>query len=160
MANKPEEFPIFTPLDDKTVWDRLAKISNYLHNVSDIVKIDHEKIDAAKNIMYEIVERIEKRRVYFHIYHDGCEMGELNEGALMCFWILKLHPFSCNGISNNVLNAKVALCLFMNMLHYHTQKKGMKLNITGAIVKDIYYGFRFRDLSKEAIMILAESLIN
>jgi len=27
------------------------------------------------------------------------------------------------------------------------------------IVNDIYYAFRFRDLSKEAIMILAESLI-
>jgi hypothetical protein len=36
----------------------------------------------------------------------------------------------------------------------------IKLNITETIVNDIYYGFRFRDLSKEAIMILAESLIN
>jgi len=27
-------------------------------------------------------------------------------------------------------------------------------------VDDIYYAFRFRDLSKEAIMILAEGLIN
>ena len=46
-----------------------------------------------------------------------------------------------------------------NMLHYHTQKENIKLNITENIVNDIYYAFRFRDLSKEAIMILAESLI-
>jgi hypothetical protein len=87
-------------------------------------------------------------------------MGELNEGSLMCFWILKLNPFHYNGISNNILNTKIALCLFMSMLHYHTQKGKIKLNITETIVNDIYYGFRFRDLSKEAIMILAESLIN
>jgi hypothetical protein len=110
--------------------------------------------------MYEIIERIEKRRIYFHIYYNGCKMGELNEGALMCFWIIKLTPFHFNGISNNILNAKIALCLFLNVLHYHTQKEKIKLNITEKMVNDIYYAFRFRDLSKEAITILAGSLIS
>ena len=160
MANKPEEFPIFTSLNKKTIQNMLVKISNYLYNVSEILRIDHAKIDTSMDIMYEIIERIEKRRIYFHIYYDGCKMGELNEGALMCFWILKLNPFHFNGISNNILNAKIALCLFMNMLHYHTQKENIKLNVTENIVNDIYYAFRFRDISKEAIMIIAESLIN
>jgi hypothetical protein len=78
----------------------------------------------------------------------------------MCFWILKLNPFRCINIPNNIVNAKVALCLFMNTLHYHTKKEKQKLNIGESICNDIYYGFRYRDLSKEAIMILAESLIN
>jgi hypothetical protein len=160
MANKPEEFPIFTSLDKKTIQNMLLKISNYLHNVSDIIKIDHNEIDTSMDIMYEIIERIEKRRIYFHIYYNGCKMGELNEGALMCFWIIKLNPFHYNGIANNILNAKIALCLFMNMLHYHTQKEEIKLNITENIVNDIYYAFRFRDVSKESIMLIAESLIN
>ena len=159
MANKPEEFPIFTSLDKETVQIMLAKMSSYLHNISDIIKIDYRKIDTSMNTMYEIIERVEKRRVYFHIYHNGCKMGELNEGALMCFWILKLNPFHLNGIANNISNARIALCLLMNMLHYHTQKEKIKLNITENMVNDIYYAFRFRDLSKEAIMILAESLI-
>jgi hypothetical protein len=160
MANKVEEFPIFTSLDKATVQNMLAKMANYLHNISDIINIDHKKIDTSMDIMYEIIERIEKRRIYFHIYYSGCKMGELNEGALMCFWIIKLNPFQYNGISNNIVNTKIALCLFMNMLHYHTQKENIKLNITNKMVDDIYYSFRFRDLSKEAMMILAESLIN
>jgi hypothetical protein len=160
MANKIEEFPIFTSLDKITVQNMLVKMAKYLHNISDILKIDHKKIDTSMDIMYEIIERIEKRRVYFHIYYNGCKMGELNEGALMCFWIIKLNPFNYKGIANNILNAKIALCLFMNMLHYHTQKEGIELNITENMINDIYYAFRFRDLSKEAVMILAESLIN
>jgi hypothetical protein len=67
---------------------------------------------------------------------------------LMCFWILKLNPFYCINVPNNILNAKIALCLFMNMLHYHTRKENIKLNITENICNDIYYGFRYRDLSK------------
>jgi len=160
MANKTNEFPIFTPLDKTTIQNMLAKTASYLHNISDIIKVDHKKIDTSMDTMYEIIERIEKRRIYFHIYYNGCKMGELNEGALMCFWIIKLNPFHFNGISNNVLNAKIALCLFLNVLHYHTQKESIKLNITEKMVNDIYYAFRFRDLSKEAIMILAEGLIN
>jgi len=159
MANKSEEFPIFTSLDKKTIQTMLEKMSNYLYNISEIIKIDHKKIDTSMDIMYEIIERIEKRRIYFHIYYSGCKMGELNEGALMCFWIIKLTPFHINGIANNILNAKIALCLFMNMLHYHTQKENIKLDITENIVNDIYYAFRFRDLSKEAVMLLAEGLI-
>ncbi|MCL1910634.1 MAG: hypothetical protein FWG13_00300 [Leptospirales bacterium] len=160
MANKPEEFPTFTPLDKHTIESMLGKIADYLHNISDIIKINHTMIDTSMDIMYEIIERIEKRRIYFHIYYDRCKMGELNEGSLMCFWILKLNPFHGNGIANNILNTKIALCLFMNMLHYHAKKENKKLSITKNMLNDIFYAFRFRDLSKEAIMILAESLIN
>ena len=127
MANKIDEFPIFTPLDKITVQNMLAKIASYLHNISDIIKINHNKIDTSMDTMYEIIERIEKRRIYFHIYYNGCKMGELNEGALMCFWIVKLNPFHYNDIPNNILNAKIALCLFLNVLHYHTQKENKKL---------------------------------
>ena len=160
MANKTEEFPVFTSLDKTTIQNMLCKIVNYLQNISDIIKIDYQKIETSMDVIYEIIERIEKRRIYFHIYYNGCKMGELNEGALMCFWILKLTPFKFNGIPNNILNAKVALCLFMNMIHYHTQKENINFSITESMLNDIYYAFRFRDLSKEAIMILAESFVN
>jgi hypothetical protein len=61
--------------------------------------------------MLEIIERVEKRRVYFHVFYDGCKMGELNEGALFCYWILKLQPFFYTGMDSNMLNAKISLCL-------------------------------------------------
>jgi len=160
MASRVEEFPIFTTPDKATVQNMLAKMANYLHNISDIIRIDYRKIDTSMSVIYETVERIEKRRIYFHVFYEGCKMGELNEGALMCFWILKLIPFHLDGIPNNVLNAKIALCLFMNVLHYQAQKGKGKLDMTQSMVDDIYYAFRFRDLSKEAIMILAESLTN
>ena len=159
MRNKIEDFPVFTDLDDQTIQNMLAKMNGYLSNVSDILKIDTHKLDVSMEIMCEIVERIEKRRIYFHVFYDHCKMGELNEGALMCFWILKLTPFHHNGIPSNILNAKIALCLLMNVLHYHALKKGMALSLSQNVMDNIYYAFRFRDLSKEAIMILAERLL-
>jgi len=65
------------------------------------------------------------RRVYFHIYHP-IEMDELNEGALICFWILKLMPFKHEKISTALLNTKIAYTLFINMLFYSSRKNKEK----------------------------------
>ncbi|GHV70266.1 hypothetical protein AGMMS49928_17380 [Spirochaetia bacterium] len=157
MANKPEEFPLFTKLDNSAITGLLGKFNQYLAGFSSSTGI--AGIATFENTLLEIFERIEKRRVYFHIFYDGCKMGELNEGALMCFWIVKLCPFVCSGIPSDVLNAKIALFLFNSVLSFIAKKSNKKVLITSQIIKDLYYSFRFRDISKESIMLLAESLV-
>jgi hypothetical protein len=156
MANTPEEFPTFTKLDKRQATLLCAKFTFYLKDFEINHGLAGIKLDSS--VMMEVCERIEKRRIYFHIFY-GCKMGELNEGSLMCFWIIKLMPFSYKDMSANELNAKIALYLLNNMLLYHAKKTGKKVNISEAINRDLYYSFRFRDISKEAIMALAESMI-
>ena len=116
-------------------------------------------ITAHEGTMIEIFDRIEKRRVYFHIFYNGCKMGELNEGALMCFWIVKLCPFACPTIPADILNAKIALFLFNRVLSFVAEKSNKRLCITEQTIKDMYYSFRFRDISKESLMLLAGSMV-
>jgi len=68
-------------------------------------------------------------------------------------------PFSHPDIPANELNAKIALHLFYSMLIYTARKNGKKVNFTDSLNSGLFYSFRFRDLSKEAIMALAESMI-
>ena len=157
MANTPEEFPVFTKLHKRQTTLLYSKIKVYLKDFE--IYFGIFDIETSNPAILEIYERIEKRRIYFHIFYDGCKMGELNEGSLMCFWILKLMPFSHREIPANELNAKIALYLLNNMLIYHAKKSNKKVNISDSLIKDLYYSFRFRDMSKEAIMALAESLI-
>jgi len=154
MANKPEEFHKFTPLDPETVKRLMAKISQYLDNVRAVLEIDDLMAD--QEALYEIVTRVEMRRVYFYIYHP-VDMGELNEGALLCFWILKLMPFRHKTMPNTELNVKIAYTLFKNMLFYVAAKTKRKVNIKSKLMDNTIYAFQYRDLSKEAIMALAES---
>jgi len=109
MANIPEEFPVFSKLDYRQLTTLCAKIKFYLKDFEFIYGITDIYPDPS--VLIEICDRIEKRRVYFHVYYNSCKMGELNEGALICFWILKLMPFSHINISANELNAKIALLL-------------------------------------------------
>jgi hypothetical protein len=108
MPNKPEDFPVFTPIS----------------------------LEMAKSM-------VEK----------------LNEVSLLCFWILKLHPFFSDKIQSDILNAKIAVYLFLTAASYTARSGNKHINTADRLVENLYYAFRFRDLSKEAIMALAESLI-
>ena len=157
MAYTPDDFPIFSHID-KNIIDRMAaKIIKLLKNISSVLGIDSTEIIKADDVLIEIIERVEKRRVYFHIFYNGCEMGELNEGALLCFWITKLHPFYHPKINSNILNAKIAICLFTNAIYYHSEKTRKDHGIPEHFIKDLYYSLKYRDISKEALMLLAES---
>jgi hypothetical protein len=157
MANKPHEFPKFSPLDEETITVLLSKFNRYISNFISRSGISDLKVQ--DTILYDIFERIEKRRIYFHIFYNGCQMGELNEGALFCFWILKLTPFTSSKISTSVLNVRIALSVFFSVLFYIAKTNGKKVNSTRQIMNDLFYAFCYRDLSKEAIMAIAESII-
>jgi len=157
MANKPEEFPIFTKLDNSMARDLLVKLNLYLNNFTQSTGI--ENIFIHEDTLLEIFDRIEKRRIYFHIFYNGCKMGELNEGALMCFWIVKLCPFTCSKVPSDILNAKIALFLFNKVLSLVASKLHKQVCITERTVKDLFYSFRFRDISKESIMLLTGSMV-
>ena len=132
MACKPSDFPIFTQIEKSTVDTLLGKIKKYLLDFSETMGISG--ISASKPVMLQIFDRVEKRRVYFHIFYKGCDMGELNEGALMCFWIVKLQPFFAN--NNNIpspdLNSKIALYLFNKTLLAVAAATNKKSGLTDA----------------------------
>ncbi|MFP3041984.1 hypothetical protein LQZ19_09200 [Treponema primitia] len=158
-ASRPEDFPIFGSLGRDAIERMQKTMERLLGNLATVLQFDTTKIIMSKPAIFEMIERVEKRRVYFHVFYDGDKMGELNEGSLLCYWILKLHPFSCPGTESDILNAKIALCLFTNTIYCYlqdTHKK--KAEISGKFVKDIYYSFRYRELTKESIMMLAASL--
>jgi len=159
-SNKPEDFPIFLQPDVSEMEKMLQDMAKFLESILPVIGIENvNEIDIDRETMYKIFTRIEKRRVYFHIYYDGLKMGELNEAALTCFWILKLMPFKHNTISNTTLNVKIAFSLFMNVITYVADQMKRKINDDPALMTNLLYAFQYRDLSKEALMAIAESFL-
>jgi hypothetical protein len=158
-ASRPEDFPVFGSLGAEAVAHIFKILQEHLGGLSKMLNMDTTKIIISEPAFYEVIERVEKRRVYFYVFYDGCKLGELNEAALLCYWILKLHPFSCPGMDSNVLNAKISLCLFTStVVGYLKKNYGKTATLSSQFLKDVYYSFRFRELSKEAIMLLFGSL--
>jgi len=133
------------------------------------------EIGVCEDVVTRIIDQVRKRHLYFRIYHHINDLNELKEAALYSFWILKLQPFfwrkKNDDKANYELNAKAALLFFTSGIKLyadkktkHSKEKGeniiFKPNLDdGNVVQNLYYSFRFRDWSKEALMDLAESLI-
>jgi hypothetical protein len=158
MPFRPDEFPLFTPLDRATIEGHIAKVSGILGDF--VTQTGITDIAVHDRALYEIIERIEKRRVYFHIFYNGCKMGELNEAAFLCFWILKLTPFYSLTMPSHTLNTKIAVYLFGKILAFTAKRMNKPVRLSKQIIDDLFYAFSFRDLSKEAIMLIAETLMS
>ena len=161
-SNNKADFPIFSGVDKTIIHNLTGKLSHYLEsNALQVLGInDANEILIDTNVLFEMLNRVEMRKIYFHVFHKGMDMGELNEGCLLCFWILKFMPFKHETISTQTINVKIALCLFLNMLTYVASKRVNKsVNKSTDLVRELSYAFKYRDLSKESLMMIAESLI-
>lgn len=159
MANEPKDFPQFTPLDYNTMRCKVTDLISLFQYYSPTLMVNWNDIDVSVSVMTDIVDRVEKRRVYFHVYYDGCQLGEMNETALQCFWIMKMFPFYDKNTYLSSINVKYSVFLFFRMVQYVAHKRGCKANINAKIATDLCYAFRYRDISKESLMHIAESLI-
>jgi len=159
FSNNTDDFPIFSGIDRSTANGMLAKLLKRLGNFLSVLE-GFGEINCSPDVMLDIFDRIEKRRVYFHVFYKGCRMGELNEGSLLCFWVAKLQPFHRSGVDSVRLNAKIALCLFINTVYFHCEKTGKEKKMAEHFIKDLYYALMYRDISKESLMLLAESFLD
>jgi len=161
-------------IDFETMKTQMNKFVSYCKKTLTTLGYDLKEIMVSKNNIIELIERVEKRRIYFRVFYN-CDMNELNEAALFCFWILKLQPFRYvdkDDTERNTINMKIALCIFLHIINFYVEecnkkitkdnkenKKKKIVNITDDIVNNLLYSFRYRDLSKEALMSLALTLI-
>lgn len=153
--NVPDKFPTYKNISRETANQVAAKIGQAIKTAP--ISLCPVALQCNPIIICEIINKVQMRKVYFHVYY-GCNMSEINEAALYCFWIIKFVPFYAHNQSAIELNVKIAMYIFLKTLSFYARKKGNKLNVDGKTLDDIYYSFKNRDLSKEAIMLIAETL--
>jgi len=135
-------------------------------------------ISAPMAVIIKIVDLVRRRRLYFHVYHDTNGINEIKEAALHVFWILKLQPFCAErdalaavGEEEYSINTKIALSFFLRGLDFYAKEmvknandsgkaQTCKINLNESTIQNLYHSFCFQDLSKEALMVMGESLIS
>jgi len=156
---EPEDFPIFGEWSFDTYYPRRDDFLRLFKDISEELGVDWDSVEVNENSVFDIIDMVQKRRVYFHVYHNGMEMGELNEACLICFWVLKLSPFCCTTDYDYNLNLLYALGLFTRAVNYEAKRKKEEPKMTRDVVLHLKHTFSRRDLSKEAIMAIARCMV-
>ena len=144
---------------------KLKEFKQKVQKAIEAIRADEKELLINFEALGEIVDRVEKRKVYFWVFYGIEEMSEMHEAALHCYWILKFAPFHYEGRHNININVRIATYLFMNMIMHTLSLKGARLQTQiddegQDFVDKITYAFAYRDISMEAIMLIAESLLS
>jgi len=137
------------------------QIESLLEKVDDFVKSNEglkleEDVEFDMNLLSQIFLRVDKRSDYFEIFHDGTEINESKRTALICYWILKFKPFLCN--KYYYFNEDFCIYLILCTISKNANNENKVINVTEKYYKKLLYAFRFWDLSKEALILIVETL--
>jgi hypothetical protein len=171
MREKQERF-LYTDLPDKEMLQRLERFQDMLANFNSFYKGKFEGYTYSIPLIFEIFKRIDQRADYYLYFHSDpkkpMKMSQTKEIALMAFWIIKYKPLSLPGDWANSLFIKKNCTINEYFAAYCIASYAVELSSRNDIVSyfrpennDILvYNFMHRDISKEAMILYVDSLLN
>lgn len=159
---------------DKIVYDppksfvlkrKSDKLLQQFFKYAKAIGLSPEEICIQRAVLPLIVLRVDKREGYFSVFHEGMAINEIKQSALMAYWILKFKPFMIN--SNDTkrnhkfirINEGFAFFYILSACKQYAEEKGYETKGMSQILKDeLMYALTYWDLSKEGMMIIAETI--
>ena len=162
-----------------------AEIDILLHEldekIRDFIRITMPNDDSANyddNVQYtvcvldfiDIILRVDKRKHYFKVFHD-MDCNEVKIAALYAYWIAKLRPIMITDPRykevdgyNNKINELFAIHLMISASNGMDRVKlddgpcGLHLQLNNPFIKRLWYSFRFRNITIDSIIVLADAI--
>lgn len=159
----------YKDLSDKEVRERVDSIIESwkeflaINGVKDLI-YEKDYFIHERNL-YEVVKRVDKREVYYHIFHhiDKGSICEYKKVGLLAYWINTLKPFMVVKKDTEIYNCPnelFSLFLILKVLSkiYEKRYNEPMPKLSDNTIKDYIYNFKYCDLSREATILFVEML--
>lgn len=128
-------------------------------------KYEINKFYIDEEAVLSVISKVDQRRDYFHFFHQ-LEMSEIKEAALICFWYVKLQPICLRSDQNSriydSINEKLAVYYMLSTFRALLKENKLSQNRLDTLPKkyinELIYTLTYRDISKEALILLFESI--
>lgn len=124
---------------------------------------DENKFSIDENLVIKIINRLDQRRLHYKIFHQGLEISELKEIAILCYWFNRLKPITYNNgtcYSTEKYNEFFSLYLMVCIIREYNNVRGISSQpLTQEIVEDLMYNFAYREISIDSLTLLIDSLV-
>lgn len=158
----------YSPLEEDLLWELFNKhklmIQSFLENNRYLPGV----VSVRTKSLLTIIAKVDQRRRYFEYFHK-INMSEYKEVALICFWYIKIHPIYINvevdqeqKAELDSINEKMAVYYILVTLRKILENKKLPVerldDLPEAYIKELIYSMTYRDLSKESLILLVESM--
>ena len=139
--------------------DEVRNLDQLLHDFCDSSDLyPYEAVKTDMKALRDIIVRVHKRKHYFKIFHNEMITSEYKETALYCYWFIKLRPLWIDpgNIGSERINEKFALHLYVSLLKKYNDSFSEEDGINKMHIRELLYSFRFRDITKESMILMLE----
>lgn len=148
------------------LWRRFSSLMDRLESwVSLLPDLNFEKnISVNGRAWGEMIIRVDKRSDYFLIFHEQTHISEIKKVALYVYWILKFRPICVINVNvetaskYSCINETFAMYILYSVLREEASRKKTIFAPSAEYTRRLAYAFKFWDISKEAFILIAETL--
>ena len=94
--NRLKEYKTYVDLDDADFnreYDYIMKCWQKFISINSPELCENKDYFIHKRNLFEVIRRLDKRRVYYKVFHDLTDINEFKYIAIQCYWINTLKPF-------------------------------------------------------------------
>lgn len=153
-------------MSDKYQWMTETEFMNEVRDLDELLHdfcegsgiYPYDEVVTNMECLRDIIVRVHKRKHYFKVFHNEMDTSEYKETALYCYWIIKLRPLWINPEYEKAerINEKFALHLYVSLLKKYNEDFSEKDGINRKHIRELLYSFRFRDITKESMILMLE----
>lgn len=131
---------------------------------------DFASLSISETAVYQMITKVDQRKQYFNYFHH-LNISDLKEIALYAFWIVKLMPLQFKEgdapnhdqmLAFESINPKFAAFLIIKELKAlakdQEQRNRIDAFFSHSYVYELIYSLTYRDISKEALILLVETM--
>ena len=160
----------YAPME-KAEWTE--KVENLVKIIEKFLNDNGYKKDSVfldDNALFQIISKVNQRKQYFVFFHQ-LDISDFKEVALNCFWFLKLKPISLQKDLLSVEQRFELSAINEKFVVYYLIKEFRALSDTlekpqeeidaffdEEYIYELVYSFMYRDISKEALILLVETM--
>lgn len=164
-----EHIEYYRPLSEVELKSTWKKHKDFIESFISSNKYDGSKVYVNEDVILSIIVKVDQRRKYFKFFH-GIDMSEYKEAALNSFWYIKLHPLNIESRElakhppkvYDSINEKLALYIILKTLRAMLETNKMSTQrldeLPQKYIDELIYSFTYRDISKESLILLTESM--
>lgn len=162
-----EEYFAYIPPAWDIVYEDYSTIMSIFIKYAKENHISPNEAMADEEMLGNIIVRVDQRCEYYKIFHENTYLDEIRKTAILAYWITKYRPFhiemrdSAKWQNRIKINEVMALHLILGIISkiISTIPQTKQLSVSPEYRKKIFHAFKEHDISKESIMVIADSLL-
>lgn len=159
----------YAALSETVLQERWKKHRDIIEDFLSENNYDLSKVFVNEKVVLSVITKVDQRQKYFKFFH-GLDMSEYKESALVAFWYIKLRPIMIRSEKfaerlpeeYDSINEKLAVFFLLRTLRVMLVKRHKSESELDSLSKEylheLVYTFTYRDISKEAIIMLMETM--